>query len=135
MEDIHRTGNIFKKASNRQCGQFGQVLVLVFIGLSIYHRSFHFAITAFWAMLITMLVPRILFPFAVIWYGIAEILNRISSWLVLHVVFFVLVVPVGMIRKWRGRDTMKLKEFKKSRLSVMTLRDHLYESSDLKNTF
>jgi hypothetical protein len=109
--------------------------VLVCIGLSLYHRNFHFAHAAFWALLMTMLAPRIFFPFAVIWYGIAEILNRISSWLVLHAVFFILVVPVGMIRKWRGKDTMKLKQFKKSRLSVMTIRDHLYDASDLKNTF
>ncbi len=132
---MHWSGNIFKKVSNRQCIQFAQVLVLVCIGLSIYHRSFHFAIAAFWALLITMLVPRIFFPLAIIWYGIAEILNRISSWLVLHAVFFILVVPIGMIRKWRGKDTMKLKQFKKSRLSVMTIRDHLYDASDLKNTF
>jgi hypothetical protein len=129
------TGTIFKNVSSRQCMEFGQALVLICIGLALYYKNFHFAIAAFWAMLITMLIPRIFFPFAVIWFGIAGILNRISSWLVLHIVFFILVVPVGMIRKWRGKDTMKLKQFKKSRLSVMTIRDHLYEASDLTNTF
>jgi ABC-type nitrate/sulfonate/bicarbonate transport system permease component len=101
----------------------------------LYHINFHYAVAAFWALLITMLTPMIFFPFAVIWFGIAEMLNIISSWLVLHIVFFILVVPVGMVRKWRGKDTMKLKQFKKSRLSVMTIRDHLYEAADLKNTF
>ena len=115
--------------------EFGQVLVLVCIGLGLYHKNFHFAIAAFWALLITILIPRIFFPFAVIWFGIAEILNKISSWLVLHLVFFILVIPVGMVRKWRGKDTMKLNQFKKSRLSVMSTRDHLFEAADLKNTF
>jgi hypothetical protein len=129
------TEKIFKKISRKQCVEFGQVLVLVCIGLAIYHKNFYFAIAGFWALLIAMLIPRIYFPFAVIWFGIAEILNRISSWLVLHLVFFILVVPVGMIRKWRGKDTMKLKQFKKSRVSVMTIRNHLYSATDLTNTF
>ena len=132
---MHWTGKIFKRVGSRQCMEFGQVLVLVCIGLGLYHKNFHFAVAAFWAMLITILIPRIFFPFAVIWFGIAEVLNKISSWLVLHLVFFILVVPVGMVRKWSGKDTMKLKQFKKSRLSVMITRDHLYEAADLKNTF
>ena len=128
-------GKIFKKPGSKQCMEFGQALVLVCIGLGLYYKNNLFAITAFWAMLITILIPRIFFPFAFIWFGITEILNRISSWLVLHIVFFILVVPMGMIRKWRGKDALKLKQFKKSRVSVMTVRDHLYEASDLKNTF
>ena len=132
---MHWTRKIFKRVSRKQCMEFGQVLVLVCIGLCLYHKNFHFAVAAFWALLITMLTPLIFFPFALIWVGIAEMLNIISSWLVLHLVFFILVVPVGMVRKWRRKDTMKLKQFKKSRLSVMTIRDHMYEAADLKNTF
>jgi hypothetical protein len=129
------TEKTFKKASRKQCVEFGQVLVLVCIGLALYHKNLHFAFAAFWALLVTMLMPRIYLPFAMIWFGIAEILNRISSWLVLHLIFFILVVPVGMVRKWRGKDAMKLKQFKKSNGSVMIQRDHLYEAADLKNTF
>jgi hypothetical protein len=126
---------IFKKVNNKQCSEFGQVLVLVCTGLGLYHKDSHYIVAAFWAMLITILIPRIFFPFAVSWFGMAEILNRISSWLVLHILFFMLVMPMGLFRKWTGKDSMKLKQFKKSRVSVMTVRDHLYEASDLKNTF
>jgi hypothetical protein len=129
------TGKLFKRVSSRQCMEFGQVLVLLCIGLGLYHRNVHFGMAAFWAMLITILIPRIYFPAAVIWFGIAEMLGRFSSWLLLHLVFFILVVPVGMIRKWSGRDTMKLHQFKKSRHTVMTIRDHQYEAADLKNIF
>jgi hypothetical protein len=129
------TGKMFKTVSRKQCIEFGQMLVLFFIGLALYHRNLHFVIVSFWAMLMTMLIPVIFLPFAVIWSGIAEILSRVSSWLLLHFIFFILVVPVGMIRKWRGKDTMKLKQFKKNRTSVMTRRDHLYDASDLTNTF
>ena len=132
---MKETAGLFRKVNEKQCREFGQVLVLVCIGLGLYHKNNHFIVAAFWAMLITVLVPKIFFPLAVIWFGVAEILNRISSWLILHLVFFLLVIPMGLIRKWAGKDSMKLKQFKKGRGSVMTIRDHQYESSDLKNTF
>jgi hypothetical protein len=126
---------IFKKTTRKQSVEFGQVAVLVCIVFALYLKDNHFTLAAFWTTLLTILLPGIFYPFAVIWFGLSNILSRISSFLILNILFFILVVPVGVVRKLLGKDSLRLKQFKKSRQSVMTERNHLYEAGDLVNTF
>jgi hypothetical protein len=85
--------------------------------------------------LITVIAPMLFYPFAALWWGLAGFLNKVSTALVLHLVFFVVVTPMGLIRKGMGRDNLKIKQFKKSTHSVMTDRNHVYTAADLSNTF
>jgi hypothetical protein len=62
-------------------------------------------------------------------------LGTFSSTLLLGLLYFVIVMPVGLFRKGRGIDSLQLRKFKKGRQSVMTERDHVYTAMDLKNTF
>jgi hypothetical protein len=125
----------FRKVSGKQCSEFGQVAVLICIFLSLYLKDGHFIMPAFLILLITILFPYLFYPFAVFWFGLSTILGRISSFLILSVLFIVLVIPVGLFRKMSGSDILKRKEFKKGRDSVMTDRNHLFEAGDLVNTF
>jgi|HubBroStandDraft_5_1064220.scaffolds.fasta_scaffold203361_3 hypothetical protein len=59
---------------------------------------------------------------------------RINSCL-LGLVFIGCVWPVGQIRRWRKRDPLQLKSFKKDPASVMTMRRHEYTREDLLNMF
>ena len=125
----------FKRITKKQCAEFGQVVVLICILLALYQKDNRFVTAAFWFLLTTIIFPFIYYPFAVIWFGFSAILSKISSFLILNILFFILVVPVGLFRKLLGRDPLKIKQFKKARNSVMTERNHLYESTDLVNTF
>ena len=126
---------IFKKVTRKQSAGFGQIAVLVYIVLALYLKNNHFVMAAFWILLATILLPDIFYPIAVIWFGLSRILNKISSFIILNLIFFLLVIPVGMFRKIIGRDNLKINQFRKSRKSVMTERNHLYEKADLVNTF
>jgi fatty acid desaturase len=128
-------GQIFTKITRKQSAEFGQVAVLVSILFAIYYRNWHLATVSFWILLLTILIPGIFYPLAVIWFGLSKILSKISSLFILNLVFLFLVIPVGLFRKMIGIDNLKLKKFKKNRDSVMTERNHLYEANDLVNTF
>jgi hypothetical protein len=90
---------------------------------------------AFLILLLTILFPYLFYPVAVVWFGLSTILAKISSFIILSVLFIILVIPMGLFRKISGRDILKLNKFKKSRNSVMTERNHLFGSDDLVNTF
>jgi hypothetical protein len=126
---------VFKKVSGRQCSEFGQAVVLICIFLTLYLKDNHYIIAAFWVLLLTILIPDIFYPFAVLWFGLSTILSKISSFLILNIIFFFLVIPMGFFRKLLGKDTLRLKKFKSGRESVMIERNHLYEAVDLVNTF
>jgi len=125
----------FKKVSRKQCSEFGQVAVLICIFLALYQKNAHYILPAFLILVITVLLPYFFYPVAVFWFGLSTILGKISSFVILSTLFIILVIPMGLFRKISGRDILKLKQFKKSRNSVMTERNHLFGSDDLVNTF
>jgi len=81
-----------------------------------------------------MIAPMIFYPFASAWFTIAEKLSLVGSVISLSIVFFIIVVPVGFIRKLTGKDDFKLKQFKRGKESVMITRDHVYCKEDLQHS-
>jgi hypothetical protein len=126
---------IFTGVNKRQAGEFGLVAILVSLFLALYFKKNGYVVAAFVFTLITLIVPIIFYPFAVFWFGLSKILNAISSRLMMAVIFFLVVTPVGLIRRLAGADNLKLKQFKKTSQSEMITRDHQYEPADLENTF
>jgi hypothetical protein len=126
---------IFTPVNKKQAGEFGLVAILVSLFLALYFKKNGYVLAAFVFTLITLIAPIIFYPFAVFWFGLSKILNAISSRLMMAIIFFLVVTPVGLFRKLTGTDNLKIKQFKKSSQSVMINRDHQYEPADLENTF
>src|SRR5579862_6970547 len=93
---------IFKNVSRKQCSEFGQVAVLVCIFLALYQKNDHYLFPAFLILIITILFPYFFYPLAVIWFGLSTLLGRISSFVILTVLFIFLVIPMGLFRKITG---------------------------------
>ena len=87
------------------------------------------------ALVINMTFPRFYYPFAIIWFGLAGLMGDVVSRILLSIVYIALVLPVGFIRKLAGKDSMNLKEFRKTDSSVMIKRDHIYSPADLEKPF
>jgi len=132
---MSRIRKFLASISVKQCTEFGMAAILVLLAFAIYRKDNNLMIAAFMLTLATIIVPILFFPFAVFWFALAEVLRRISTALLLGIVFFFIVMPVGLIRKVGGFDNLKLKEFKKGRQSVMIVRNHTFTSEDLTNTF
>ena len=82
-------------------------------------------------VMVLLITPVLIFPFTFFWLNISDLLGKIMSKLILSVVFFVFVWPVALIRRSMGKDTLRLKNFKKDNNSVFTERNHTYVKSDL----
>jgi uncharacterized membrane protein len=121
--------------TKKQSVEFGLVTILVSTFLAIYFKQSYFVIAAFFLTLITLIVPIVFYPFAAVWFWLSKILSAIGSWIILTTVFFIVVTPVGIIRRLLNRDSLKINQFKKSTKSVMTDRDHLYTAGDFTDTF
>jgi glycerol-3-phosphate acyltransferase PlsY len=126
---------IFKPVSKKQTVEFALVAILISLFLSLYFKTNTGVKVAFVITVIAILVPVLFYPFAVIWFGLSNILGAISSKVLMTIIFFVLVVPIGLIRKLFGKDNLKINQFKKGSQSEMENRNHLYKESDITNTF
>jgi polyferredoxin len=59
--------------------------------------------------LTTLIKPGLLLPFNKLWMGIGYVIGRIVSPIVLGVIFFILMTPMGVIQRLFGRDELRLK--------------------------
>lgn len=82
-------------------------------------------------VLVLLIAPVLIYPFTFLWLNLSDLLGKFMSKILLTVIFFVFVCPVALIRKAMGKDSLKLKEFKKDNKSVLTDRNHTFTRSDL----
>jgi uncharacterized membrane protein len=86
-------------------------------------------------LLVAMLVPVLYTPFAWCWFRMAKILEQVASKLILFLIFYLIITPMGVIRRMTGKDTLQLKRFRKDKQSVFEERNHHYTQTDLKKQF
>jgi len=56
-----------------------------------------------------LLFPNLLAPLARLWARIGTFLHRVVSPIVLGVMFFLVVTPIGVLMRWLGKDPLRLK--------------------------
>lgn len=111
-------------------------LALVFLILLIwlFARANFLVYAAMAVLLLGMVWPAAMRPFAICWFGLARFTGGIMSSVLLTAVWLALVVPFGFVRKMLGKDSLHLKNFHGSG-SAFIIRDHVYTAEDLKNPY
>jgi hypothetical protein len=128
--------SLFTSIARQQCVEFGQVAVLMALLAAIYFKNDHNVIlVALLLIMLTIVIPMVFYPFTAVWFGLARILAFVVPPVLLGILFFVMVTPLGLVRRMLRRDALRLRQFKKGKSSVMNNRDHLYTAADLKDTF
>ena len=125
----------YSDISKEQTKEFGMLVVLVTAFFAFYFKKNNLAPVIFILSLLTLVIPLIFYPFAFIWFGFSKIMGKLSTGILLGIVFFIIVSPVGMIRQMMRLDGLKIKQFKKTTDSVMVNREHIYADSDLLHIF
>lgn len=69
------------------------------------------------------------------WVKFGMVLGYINIRIILSILFFIIVTPVGLLRRLAGKDSLRIRQFKKGRGSIMVSRDHMYTKEDLLHTF
>jgi hypothetical protein len=82
-------------------------------------------------VLILLIAPVLIFPFTFFWLNVSELMGKIMSKVILVIVFFLFVLPVSLLRKVMGKDSLNLKKFKKDTDSVFLDRNHTFIRNDL----
>ena len=107
-------GSYFPKTiSKKQASDTGMAIVLILLLIGLFtgnNLNYKIAIAV---LVVNMVFPMIYYPFAVFWLGFSTLLGTIVSKIILSIVYIVLVVPIGLLRRILGKDTLYLKEFKK----------------------
>ena len=110
MDDI-------KISSNRS---FGIVFFVVFLLIALYPLTYGGEIRI-WSLIISiiflilgLLNSKILAPLNKIWFKFGILLGKIVSPLIMGIIFFLVVTPIGFIMRLLGKDVLNLK-YKKNK--------------------
>lgn len=103
-----------RSPSNRS---FGFLFTVVFAGFGVYglHQGssssliYGCFIVGFIVGMIALVIPQLLAPFNKAWLLLGDLLGRFVSPIVLGVIFFGLLTPIGLITRLFGRDELRLK--------------------------
>ncbi len=101
-----------KVSSNRS---FGMVFTLVFLVVGIWQISagkslgWYFFASAILFFIVTITFPSLLGPFNRIWFKFGLLLGQVVNPVILGLVFFLVVTPIGIVRRLLGKDSLHLK--------------------------
>ena len=102
----------FKTGSNRS---FGIVFFIVFLFISLYPLTYSQDIRV-WSTIISiiflvlgLLNSKILTPLNKLWFKFGIFLGKIISPLIMGIIFFLVVTPIGLMMRSLGKDVLNLK--------------------------
>lgn len=125
----------FAEISRDRTVTFGLTFTLISV-LFLFYKTHHpFLIVPFISIAICIAFPALLKPFAFVFYNATEIVGKLLSIIVLSLVFFLIVTPIGVMKRLKGYDPMKRKAWKKDKSSVFIKYDHDYSAADLIKLF
>ena len=121
------------KAQARDTGM-AMTLVALLLG-NVFLKEPRLNAVAILILIITMTVPSVFKPAAVLWFGFSNLLGAIMSRVILSLVFFVVLTPIGALSKLIRKEPLKIKAFKKSKGSAFVNRNHVFSQKDLSKPY
>jgi hypothetical protein len=118
-----------------QAKDTGMAMVLICLLLGYWGKFPKFLPVSLALLLITMIWPNAFRPLATLWFGLSHVLSSVVSRVILSVLFFLIVTPIGLIRRLTGADALKLKQWKHGRDSVFIVREGAIQGKDLENPY
>ena len=124
-----------KSISKKEASDTGMAMTLICLLLGYFTQNVIYYKIAIPVLVINMAFPMFYYPFAMVWLGLTNLLGMVVSKVLLSVVYILFLMPMGLIRRAMGKDSLNLTGFKKSKDSVMITRDIEFTANDIKNPF
>lgn len=118
-----------------QAKDTGMALVLICLLLGYFGKFQNLSGLTIIILLVNMVFPSLFRPVAKLWLGLSNIMGTITSKVVLTAIFFIIVTPVGLIRRMAGMDSLQLRKWKKDDSSIFAVRDHTFKPEDLEHPY
>jgi hypothetical protein len=122
-------------ATLEQAKDTGMAMVLLCLLLGYWGKLPKFLPLSIALLLLTMVWPAAFKPLATLWFGLSHLLGNVVSRIILTLIFFLLVTPIGLIRRWLKSDSLQLQKWKKGRGSVFVEREGVITGKDLADPY
>ncbi len=90
---------------------------------------------AFATLIISLVIPVIFYPFTFLWFNLSQKLGSVTSVILMTIIYIVVVIPVSLVRRLSGKDSLSLRKFKKGYNSVFIDRNTTFTSEHIDKTY
>jgi hypothetical protein len=138
MTDIPGTiqkGFIPRVISRDQARDTGMAMVLICLLMGVFSNRPGWNLAALSLLIINMVWPAAYRSLARVWLGLSLLMGTVVSKIILTILFFIVVTPVGCARRMIGADPLQLKKWKKDTGSVFRQRKHIFTAGDIKTPY
>ena len=118
-----------------QAKDTGMAMVLICLLLGYFGKLSQYLPLSIALLLLTMAWPKAFKPLAGLWFGLSRLLGEIVSRILLTLVFYLVVTPMGLIRRWSKADSLQLKKWRQGNGSVFVERQGPLTGQDLVNPY
>ncbi|MCP3954420.1 MAG: hypothetical protein GY697_19720 [Desulfobacterales bacterium] len=113
----------------------GMAAVLILLLIAWFTATITWVIPAIVVLVLTMTIPVVFKPLAIVWFGLANLMGHVVSTVILTTLYFFVLMPVGVIRRMGGADALGLKKWRNGDESAFVVRDHPYAAGDLEKPY
>jgi hypothetical protein len=113
----------------------GLALVLLLLLLVYFGRLPFLVPVAAFLLALVMAWPALFRPVSVLWFGLSHVMGTCMSKILLGLLFFLVVQPIGLFRRATGADSMQLKKWKTGPESVLRKRELAVQAKDLEQPY
>lgn len=113
----------------------GMALTLLCLILGLWRDKPGWFVAAATFLVVNMTWPMAYAPAARVWFGLSGLLGSVMSRVILTLVYFAVLTPVGLLRRALGKDSLKLHAFKTGQGSVFHVRSGAFTAKDLTMPF
>lgn len=100
-------------AEKRQLRSFGLIVGGIFALIGIWPIVIHGAEPRWWSVVLAgaLICPALVYPKSLFWpykgwMALGHVLGWINTRIILGLVFYGVVTPIGIVRRWLGKDPM-----------------------------
>jgi hypothetical protein len=106
----------YRKTIRSSERSFGVTFAAVFAVVGFWPLVFRFEVPRWWALVISLaflttafVAPRLLVPLNVLWFKFGMLLHQIVNPILMALIYYGAVVPMGLVLKMAGKDLLRLK--------------------------
>jgi hypothetical protein len=124
-----------KRITPLQCRDTCLALSFLLLLIWFFIKNVYLVYATMLLLLIGMVVPAFMKPPAWVWFGLSHLLGQVMSRVLFGIIYLLLVLPMGLIRRLLGKDSLRLKRWKQSDASCFVERPHIFSAEDLKHPY
>jgi hypothetical protein len=113
----------------------GMAIVLICLLIAYFGKDQRFVPVAALLLIIDMVYPPFFYYPGKLWFALVRLTGAVMPKIVLSLLFYALITPVGVLRRMIGADPMQIRQWKKDKTSVFKNREHTYNSEDIEQPY